>query len=628
MPSIERPSSPPPSAPATTIEPHAPANTTGEPRPSSRQSNRGSHLPLTPRSQSADRADGADRADRTARSAGTQTPPRVVARESRPSAPVPSSSGPSRDLREEALDVRRTLLGEFGIDEASVQSLHSTPPSPLADDASEVSPAIPPLETTREGLTQLADAVGRLSEGPVDLSQVDKASRQAGTFVETGKWPAHMDAGPLSLVSRGPDIGTSSSLPATLAVLPTHDPATASPTARASAIALASAEALDVPGAGRMVRAASVIAEHAREVEAGRSPDLGATFGKLKQALESGASALTANRFKGSAATLAASVTNVTLRNTASVFVPTFARQMMSAQIERGIAASGMSDASRATLGSVFAALPMLLLLGGAVQAHRNRDATPQAKREGDIARLIMGAMSFSALLGGIFSGQLASKSSGATAQMIAFTLYTFMRDIMTQSHIRLKNPNMDNRPADAKPVPDKLHWALISAIYGVDQFAVNQLMPTAAPVSGPGAFHAHAGAASQAKAAAIRAGINLVGEIAEDLSYHGIAAVRDKKMLRLGLDWEPRGRHVVNSMLAPWAVRTAITQTNVVFGDVIDSALGKNHPLMSNLLPAITMGGLLNGIFYWPFANAGKGLPKPADRDQRDAPAIDLGAQ
>jgi hypothetical protein len=622
MPSIELSSSPSPSVPATAVEPHAAADTTGESRPSSRQSNRGSHLPLTPRSRSADRADG------TARSAGAQTPPRVVARESRPSAPVPSSSGPSHDVLEETLDARRALVGELGIDEASVQSLRSTPPPPLADDASEVSPAIPLLETTRDGLAQLADAVGRLSEGPVDLSQADRAARQAGTFVETGKWAADMDAGPLSLVPRGPDVGTSSSLPATLAVLPTHRPATVSPIARASAIALASAEALDVPEAGTMIRAATVIAEHAREVEAGRSPDLGATFAKLRQALESGTSALTANRFKGSAATLAASVTNVTLRNTASVFVPTFARQMMSAQIERGIAASGMSDASRATLGSVFAALPMLLLLGGAVQAHRNRNATPEAKREGDIARLIMGAMSFSALLGGIFSGQLASKSSGATAQMIAFTLYTFMRDIMTQSHVRLKNPDMDNRPADAKPVPDKLHWALISVIYGIDQFAVNQLMPTAAPVSGPGAFHAHAGAARQAKAAAIRAGINLVGEIAEDLSFNGIAAVRDKKMLRLGLNWEPSGRHVLNGMLAPWAVRTAITQTNVVFGDVIDSALGNNHPLMSNLLPAITMGGLLNGIFYWPFANAGKGLPQAGGSNRLETPDVDLGAE
>ncbi|CAB3769395.1 hypothetical protein [Paraburkholderia solisilvae] len=508
-----------------------------------------------------------------------------------------------------------------------MQPVHSTSAPLPADLASDALPAVPSQEATREGLTKLADAVEQLSEEPVDRSQVDKASRQASAFVSTGEWPTHMEAGPLSLAPHGPDVGSSASLPTTLAVLPTHHPATASPVARASAIALASAEALGVPGADTMVRATSIIAEHAREVEAGRSPDLRATFGKLKRALESGASALTANRFNGSAATLAASVTNVTLRNTASVFVPTFARQMLSAQIERGIAASGMSDASRATLGGVFAALPMLLLLGGAVQAHRNRNATPEAKREGDIARLIMGAMSFSALLGGIFSGQLASKTSGATAQMIAFTLYTFMRDIMTQSHIRLKNPNMDNRPADARPVPDKLHWALISAIYGVDQFAVNQLMPTAAPVSGPGAFHAHAGAASQAKAAAIRAGINLVGEIAEDLSFNGIAAVRDKKMLRLGLNWEPSGRHVANGMLAPWAVRTAITQTNVVFGDVIDSALGNNHPLMSNLLPAITMGGLLNGIFYWPFANAGKGLPQAGGSHQLETPDVDLGA-
>ena len=43
----------------------------------------------------------------------------------------------------------------------------------------------------------------------------------------------------------------------------------------------------------------------------------------------------------------------------------------------------------------------------------------------------------------------------------------------------------------------------------------------------------------------------------------------------------------------------------------IIDKALGNKWPLGTNLLPAITMGGLLNGIFYWPFANAGSGLPQ-----------------
>jgi hypothetical protein len=238
-----------------------------------------------------------------------------------------------------------------------------------------------------------------------------------------------------------------------------------------------------------------------------------------------------------------------------------------------------------------------------------------------------MAAMSFGALLGGNFSGQLGSNTSGAAAQMIAFTMYTFMRDIAVQSHVRLKNPNMEHRDPGAKPVPDELHWALISLIYGLDQFAVNQLMPTAAPTSGPGAADAHLGILPQAKAAAIRAGINWVGEIAEDMSFNGIAAVRDNKMVRLGLEWQPKLRNVANGLLAPMAVRTGITQTNVIFGDVIDKALGENHPLLSNLLPAITMGGLLNGVFYWPFANAGKGLPQGGDPQvhQTVLPDVDL---
>ncbi|MEA3119915.1 MAG: hypothetical protein QOI13_3185 [Paraburkholderia sp.] len=481
--------------------------------------------------------------------------------------------------------------------------------------------SLSPSEQAKEIEASLEAALSNIegpASSPITPEDAKRASKELATYVMTGALTEGALAKPSTLGRIGgpsaeSDAGSATRLSEEIQhiaqdMLP--NPSDATPGQRESAVILAMTPHLGIPNAEHMVASTRIIARHQRISEAGGIPDTPGMFRKLK-GLRGGMSALTANEFKGPAATLAASITNVALRNTASVLLPTFARQMLSAQIEHKLAESGISDTGRAFLGGSFAALPMILLAAGAIRAHMNPKATQTDRQQGDYARGIMAAMSFGALLGGIFSGQLGSKTSGAAAQMIAFTMYTFMRDIVVQSHVRLKNSNMERRDPDAKPVPDKLHWALISLIYGLDQFAVNQLMPTAAPVSGPGAADSHLSSQSQAKAAAIRAGINLLGEIAEDLSFSGIAAIRDKKMLRLGLEWEPKLRHVANGLLSPMAVRTAITQTNVIFGDVIDKALGDSHPLLSNLLPAITMGGLLNGVFYWPFANAGKGLPQ-----------------
>jgi hypothetical protein len=451
------------------------------------------------------------------------------------------------------------------------------------------------------------------------IQEAKRTSAEISAYIETGAMTESARVGPSSLGRTGasPVASEVSSMRAlsgniqrsSQEFLP--DPSNATPEHRRAAAVLAFLKHVGVPGVAYIASSAQTIAGYERSFASGGNPDMRGTLRKLGQAIGNGFSAVTKNEFTNPWATTAASVANVTLRNTASVFLPTFTRQMLSAQVERAIVTSGMSEKSTVALGSAFAALPMVLLIAGTIRAHQNPEASAKAKTEGNIARGIMGVMAFAALLGGIFGRQFGDKSSGAAAQMVAFTLYTFMRDIVSQSHIRLKNPNMEHREPGAKPVPDALHWALISVLYGIDQIAVNQFMPTAAPVSGPGSFLSHMGGADQAKAAAIRAGINLGGEIGDDLLFNGIAAVRDKKALRLGLNWEPNLRHVANGLLAPMAVRTAINHTNVVFGNLIDKALGSDQPLLSKLLPAITMGGLLNGIFYWPFANAGVGLPK-----------------
>ncbi|MCA8023569.1 hypothetical protein [Burkholderia metallica] len=627
--SITRPSSPAPTAPLETPPPDTQATTSNEPRPPSPRATE--HIPLSSRRASTE---------------STRAPLQVKASASRSAAststPAPARQSAHDEIHVASHAVRSAIFAEIDFDESAPQirpfpdlSASALTPSegPSNEPASEPTAlagkkgkeietmlSMPPAQLFEQIQTTLEAAfpeIEKPGDSPVTPEDAKRANKELTTYIETGALTEEALVKPSKLGRLGaPEAEAEAGVAKRLSddiqrtaqtLLPF--PATATPEQRSSAVSLVAAQRVGIPGAEQMLASASIIAEHERSLHSTGTTDTPGAFRKLMKALSGGMSALTSNEFKSGTAAFGASLLNVGMRNGASVAVPTFARQLLSAQIERGLTKSGISDARRASLGVSCTALPMLLLAFGTIRAHMNPRATQAEKTEGDFARGIMAATSFSALLVGIFSGQFGSKTSGAAAQMIAFTLYSFMRDIAVQSHVRLKNPNMEQRTPGAKPVPDKLHWLLISLIYGVDQFGVNLSMPMAAPISGPGAYHAHLGAVDQLKGAGLRALINWGGEIIEDMSFNGIAAVRDKTALRLGLKWEPKPGNVVNGLLAPMAVRTAITQTNVVLGDLIDKPLGDNHPLLSNLLLA-SMGGVLNCFLYWPCANAGKGAP------------------
>lgn len=471
-----------------------------------------------------------------------------------------------------------------------------------------------------EAMTKsLGDTVARAEADMLDgdgnpvtsTREHERAAQQIASFISTGTvaGPSFPPPSPSGALLRHPaseaDLARLSTEIQTVArsLVPSGE----APTEIASGLGLALAEQLDVPGAARAVRAAQALTSAIESLGNGISPSaamrtLSRALGVTTTSLKKGIAAIAANEFESPAATLAASVTNVAARNAASVLVPTVIRQMLSAQIERGLDTTGASDQQRAVLGGAFMLLPVLLLASGSIRDHKHGTATMQS----DIARGMMASMSLAFLLGGIFTRQL----GGSASQMVAFTLYTFMRDIAVQSHLRLTNPNTEGK------APDAHHWNAISWGYGIDQAIVNWAMPTAAPTSGPSAYLAHMGGHDQFKAALIRGGINWGGEIAEDLMFNGIPAVRDKKMLRLGLqEAGVRGRHVANGLLAPMAVRTAITQSNVIISDIIDKFYGTSDPTRALYLTAGLAGGVLNAGWYWPFANAGAGQPPVSAR-------------
>jgi hypothetical protein len=311
--------------------------------------------------------------------------------------------------------------------------------------------------------------------------------------------------------------------------------------------------------------------------------------------------------FESTPAKIAASVANVTMRNTVAVFVPTAIRQFLSYGIEAAFTKTEASDSVKTTLGL---AAPVLAVSALALGAMRDRGAGTHTLTS-ERSRLIMGSTIAAAGFATAATGTMAAP--GVASLMLAFTAYTTMRDLVVQSRLRMSNANT------AGQVPDARHFALISAGYGLDQGLVNLGMSTQASPSGPTAFTDHAGIS--AKNAFVRAAFNLAGEIGEDLMFQSIPAIRSRldpnqesHALQLSIqDVGYQQNNLVNGALGPWAVRTGILATTIGVTSIVaayakDPAYANNPALVEAVNDLIV--GAFNAVLYEPFANAGSGQP------------------
>ncbi|MGI4857986.1 MAG: hypothetical protein ACRYHA_13955 [Janthinobacterium lividum] len=316
-----------------------------------------------------------------------------------------------------------------------------------------------------------------------------------------------------------------------------------------------------------------------------------------------------ANDFESGHAKLAASVANVAARNALSVLIPTTARQMMSYGIEKGLTESQVSGHGRIAMGTAVALLPVALHLVGALRDGMAGTHTATSVR----SRAIMGGLTLAAVVAGLGTGVMRETA----VQIVAFTIYTAMRDLLVQSRVKLENVNSSGEK------PDATHFGAISVGYGVDQGLVNLAMSTKASPSGPSAFIHKAGL--NPGNAARRGGINYAGEIAEDLMFNAIPAVREGHALQLSLKdagWTKSG--LANAALGPWAVRSGILAMSLIGSNIIAQHLGT--PAHS---PAVLEGvsdmfySMLNGILYEPFANAGSAQPQPETAHDDEAASM-----
>lgn len=312
--------------------------------------------------------------------------------------------------------------------------------------------------------------------------------------------------------------------------------------------------------------------------------------------------------FESTPATIAASVVNVAARNALAVLLPTAIRQFLSFGIEAAFTHARASDNVKTTFGLMAPLLATAALAMGAVRDSMAGTETTTSRR----SRAIMGATT---LVTGVATAATGAMP-GVASLMLAFTLYTAMRDLVVQSRLRMNNPNT------AGQAPDATHFSLISIGYGIDQALVNLGMSTLASPSGATAFVQHAGV--QARNALRRAAINWAGENGEDLMFQSIPALRslfgpaeNRHALQLGIrDVGYQRNNVVNGALGPWAVRTGILATSFGLTGMLSAHLRDpryvNNPRLVEAVNDLLLG-VLNGVLYEPFANAGSGQPSAA---------------
>ncbi|KAH8890003.1 hypothetical protein GQ53DRAFT_651365, partial [Thozetella sp. PMI_491] len=288
-----------------------------------------------------------------------------------------------------------------------------------------------------------------------------------------------------------------------------------------------------------------------------------------------------------------------------SVFIPTVLRQFISYGVEAGFDKTNVPPWLRTTIGTLSGA-------GVAVVTHaigfwRDKNAgtaTPTSRR----SRVIMAGTALAAAV-----AELATNTAaGSASTHFAFTMYTGMRDLMVQSRVRLQNPNTSGT------VPDWTHFGLMMVGYGIDQGLVNLAMSRLASPSGSAAWNARSSFVEQIKHALARGGLNLLGEIGEDLMFQAIPSVRsqirggsDAHVLQLTIeDVGYQKGYLANGALGPWAVRTGILSTTTAILAILTPRLANDPALLEGTSDLVV--ALVNGLLYEPFANSGSGQPSP----------------
>ncbi len=292
---------------------------------------------------------------------------------------------------------------------------------------------------------------------------------------------------------------------------------------------------------------------------------------------------ITNNNFENPAGKMVASVANSFVARAASVYGPTFLRQLIGQKLGEAMSDEHLSKDVKAMIGVLLTAVPIALLVAGMMRDKANGVAT-NTTRNSRLALMALGGTMGLAALG---TGSVA----GASASLGAFVLYCAMRDGV-QQFVKLA-PKEDKQPT-------YLQSQAAGTAYAVDQMAAGSGMSYLSSPSGAGA----AGQVLQSDHSAERAGWNMAGEITDDLVS---SAITKGGIPELTLSFKmPSADDLKNTLTGAFPARATLFTASTLLSQIIaDKSTGDSAGVQTNV-NNLGVALLLGMVMYAPFAQMG----------------------
>lgn len=307
------------------------------------------------------------------------------------------------------------------------------------------------------------------------------------------------------------------------------------------------------------------------------------------------------NNFDNRAARLATSFAHSLLARIPSVAVTTLFRQMAGQGFGKEM--EHLPEGVKTMISVLLTAVPLAMIFAGKMRDDKKGIATDRS----NYSRLALIAIG-----GTLGLAALATQSMGKSAPALAqFVLYCLLRDGVQR--FASVGPKDKEQPA---PSPVRSFGA--GAVYAGDQMAAGTGMSELAPHSGAGA----ADLPPQWANSATRAGLNLGGEVVDDLVSNGIAS-GDIPRLVAELK-KPTIEDVKDTAVGAFPARATLFTSSALLSQILSDTVlaGKSDSLANNWGNA-AVGLLLGLVMYMPFAQMGatKKLDEPSTASIEELP-------
>lgn len=275
---------------------------------------------------------------------------------------------------------------------------------------------------------------------------------------------------------------------------------------------------------------------------------------------------------------------NTLMRTGLCVAVPTLARQVIAFEVESGLNACSASREMRFTLAAVAGLMPTLLNVLGAIRDRVQGTETQITQ----YSRTFNILVSTAALVAAGSTGVL----SGLASTLVAFQGYSLLREGL-QSALGFTH----------RTTVRKKSTLIAAGLYVPNQLAVSLTMSALASPSGAAAALNPPLHGALAINNVMRAGLNMVGETADFLTFTGVHAIENNQKLKIKVERTfPSSSEMATAFCNDLAARTALMNTPLLASAALESAFGEYFDAETRVqINDVLCAGIL-GVVYPSF--------------------------